>query len=197
MVVVIIGILSAMAVAGYRSYMEKYRLDVSARKLALAFAQAQGWAEKTGSRHFVVFTAPNKYAIWRQSDATSRVYSTASDTLKFQDSLDVGIGWGQPASTSFDVGGSTLNIESDGVGDGTANASCYDTKGTGGWNNGAVICPGGFGKRPAVEDGMATLVIRRKGQTDRKRAWTILVRNAYSFVPRVWLFEEGAWKETQ
>lgn len=87
-VIVIIGLLSALAVPRFLRANAEARLEGEAQRMLLDFRLAKQAANKTGFRHFIVVKPPRNIEVWRTKTQDDSTYDQSTDSLVFQDSLD-------------------------------------------------------------------------------------------------------------
>lgn len=86
-VIVIVGILSALAVPSFLRTNAEAQLEGEAQRMLLNFRLAKMAANKTGYRHFLVVTPPRAVAVWRTKSESDITFDAAVDSMVFRDSL--------------------------------------------------------------------------------------------------------------
>lgn len=108
MVLVVIGILAGLAVAGFRKMQAEANLETSAQRLLLDIRKAKVAANRSGIRHFVYFPGGGSktWYIVKSTDAyaLSPTTATSFDFTAFShvssDSLAVGVQFGTQGTTT-------------------------------------------------------------------------------------------------
>lgn len=168
-VVIIIGILSAVAVPRLLTSTSLTSLDGDYIRLGQAIERGRKAAMKSGARHYLTIdTTKGKWTLYKEKEADS-VLSTTADSVVFADSLSKTIRFGfsfiapsKIATTKYvspTTGFTDVNPSSTGLGGGFASESCIDATAAGqaGW---AIITFCG-GVTSSMESGAAYLSSKR------------------------------------
>ncbi|MEK7395098.1 MAG: type II secretion system protein [Fibrobacterota bacterium] len=164
-VIVIVGIVSAMAVPRFMRFTATSRLEETAQILAKDMDWAKLAGTRSGVRHYVRFvpgTDTSWYEIWKEnSDPVDNLFSSSDDSLLRRVAMDPAVRFGglvTGATAAPDAPGSAM--PTNGLGDGLADEDCRDdglVPGQGSWSQVAAICGG---SKAALEAGAVYLSLK-------------------------------------
>lgn len=164
-VIVIVGILSAMAVPRFMRSTATSRLEESAQLLAKDIEWAKLAGTRSGTKHYMRFvpgTDTSWYEIWvENSEPVDNLFSGADDSLLRRIPVDPavqfgGLGSGIPAAPGAPGG----SLPSGGLGTGLSTELCRDDgliPGQGTWANVVAFCGG---SKAAMEAGAIYLSLK-------------------------------------
>jgi len=164
-VIVIVGIVSAMAVPRFMRFTATSRLEETAQLLAKDMEWAKLAGTRSGERQYVRFvpgTDTSWYELWKEnSDPVDNLFSSADDSLLRRVAMDPAVRFGGLASgipaAPHAPGGV---IPADGFGNGSASEECRDdglVAGQGSWSTVVAACGG---SKAAMEAGAVYLSLK-------------------------------------
>jgi len=164
-VIVIVGILSAMAVPRFLRFTATSRLEDAAQLLAKNMEWTKLAGTRSGVKHYMRFRPgadTSWYEIWMEnSDPIDNLFSSADDSLLRRIPLDPSVRFGGLDSTvAAPTGAPGGVVPSNGLGDGLALESCRDDgliPGQGSWSSVVAFCGG---TKAAMEAGAVYLSLK-------------------------------------
>lgn len=197
-VIVIIGLLSAMAVPQFSKFFALQRLTSASNLVFTDIQLARTLAAKSSTRHYVVFSG-GTWKIFREKTGNLGFDGPASETLIKYDTLPPFVQFGiatnfgtKPGTPAGAASFTSSAIPSNGMSKGVAGDNCVDAaaSGTGTWDSVIVLC-GGRGI-PRMESGALYLTTANAPT----RIESILYNSADtsgSYQIQRWTYESESW----
>jgi type II secretory pathway pseudopilin PulG len=164
-VLVIVGVLSAMAVPRFMRFTSTSRLEETAQMLAKDMEWAKLAGTKSGDRYYIRFvpgTDTSWYEIWvENSSPIDNLFSAADDSLVRRVGMDPAVNFKGPSTAAIAAPNAPgVGLPTNGLGEGAATENCRDDgliPGQGSWSSVVAFCGG---SKAAMEAGSVYLSLK-------------------------------------